>query len=504
MKEVIKIDKNFDTEHLRTDLKKHSLKSGAHTLTAQVASLFIRLISSIALARLLVPDDFGLVAMTSSFIALATVFQDLGLSAATIQKKDLAHEQVNSLFWINTLVGIILSILVISTSSALADFYKEPKIRGIAYILSLSFFFSGLSAQHIALLKRQMKFKKIALIKISSSSFSTATAIVMAILGFGYWSLAWMGVIASLTTAVGAWIACRWRPQRFVRFQNIKSMLRFGGHITFARIFTVLSRKIDNILIGRFVNPMALGLYSKSYQLVLMPISNIRGPIVSVALPAMCSLQKDHDLFVKYFQKIVFIIAFISMPMIALLFASSGVAIPLILGDNWIGMVPIFQALAAAAFIQPALGVIGIVFIALGRTRQQLIANVLNGCLDITSIIVGLQWGVIGVAAAYSISTYLGMVPVLIYCFHSTPLSLSDFFYSILKPALFSIFSGFVVYILLGMLTMISVSLALPFALVIGLSTYLLCWLSHYSGRQTIKEVSVYLKFVMQKNRKTN
>lgn len=256
---------------------------------------------------------------------------------------------------------------------------------------------------------------------------------------------------------------------------------------------------MDNVLIGRYAGANSLGLYSKAYQLLMFPIRQIRAPIVSVALPVLSNLQYDPDRYSRYYRNINFLIAFTAMPIVVFLFVTCDMLIPLLFGANWIGMVPIFRVLAAAAFIQPVYGVIGSVFVSTGRTRQQLLKTTLHSSFVLTAFIIGLQWGVLGLTIAYSLATYLGLIPVLIYCFHDTPLKLRDFFIPISAPASLSILAGAIAWGSKIVLMDISHWLLIILSAIIYFSIYISIWFTTLSGRNKLKSIKAYIMILLSR-----
>jgi len=181
--------KLFDTKHLNTDLKKRSLKSGAVTLTSQGMMFVIQLASTMILARILTPQDYGMMTMVVSITGLASILSNLGLSTATIQRAEITHEQVSTLFWINTAIGALVTLVVASLSPVVAWFYKTPELVWMMLALSSNFIINGMTVQHSALLNRQMKFYALAKIQVLSTLIGIGSAIVAAKYGLGYWAL---------------------------------------------------------------------------------------------------------------------------------------------------------------------------------------------------------------------------------------------------------------------------------------------------------------------------
>ena len=239
----------FSTEHLKGNLKQRSVRGGAITLFAQGSKFFLQISSMAVLGRLLTPNDYGLIGMVTPIIGFVELFKDLGLSTATIQREEINHQQVSTLFWINVVVSICISIIFASLAPAIAWFYKEPRLTEIVFVLSSIFLFGGLSIQHQALLKRRMQFGSIAKIEIISVILGVFVAIAAAWVGLGYWALVIMPLTKIIVIVIGTWIACSWRPGLPSKNANVRSMLAFGSNLTFTDFLEDINRpELKNIL----------------------------------------------------------------------------------------------------------------------------------------------------------------------------------------------------------------------------------------------------------------
>ena len=416
----------FNTDNLKSELKQRSIRGGAVTILAQGSKFVLQMGSTIILARLLLPEDYGLIGMVTVAIGFAKLFKDLGLSNATIQKAEIDREQVSTLFWINFAISCLTAIVVAATAPLLSWFYQEPRLTGITLALTSIFILGGLTVQHQALLRRQMHFLKLAKIEIASTLFSVVVAIIAAKLGFGYWALVFMQIAVAAGNTVGVWWACSWRPGPPVMGSGVKSMLAFGGNLTGFNLVNYFSRNLDNILIGRYWGSQQLGIYAKAYQLVLLPIQQINTPITSVALPALSSLQNNPKQYRKYYYQAILLISTLGMPAIAFLFASADKAILLTLGEQWLDVVPIFRYLMPAAF-NATIGVgIGWVYQSLNLVNRLFRWGVVSATINVILFVVGVRWGAVGVAAAYGLSRPLFLIAGFAYCYHGTPLKLSE------------------------------------------------------------------------------
>ncbi|MBN2295015.1 MAG: lipopolysaccharide biosynthesis protein, partial [Pirellulales bacterium] len=394
----------FDVKHLEADIRGHSIRGGAVTLFAQGARVFLMFAGFVVLARLLSPKDFGLLAMVTSVTAFAVIFKDMGLSTATVQKSEINHGQISVLFWVNTCIGFLTMLVVAVIAPFISRFYGESRLTYITLVLSITFFLGGLSIQHQALLRRQMRFGTLASIQILSMLVSIISGIIFALCGAGYWALVFMQLAMSGTTTIGLMTFCRWRPGLPVRRSGVRSMLRFGGHITGFSIINYFSHNLDKILIGRFCGDGMLGLYSESYRIIYTPISNLRSPMTAVAIPALSRLQNDPDRYKRFYSQMLMVLALISIPVLVFLCACSENVILLVLGEQWVAMNWIFKMLAVAGLMQTTAGTRGLVLISCGQTGRYLKWGIIGSATTICAIAIGIPWGALGVATALAIT----------------------------------------------------------------------------------------------------
>jgi len=428
----------FDTEDLKVALKERSVRGGTVTMTSQAIKFLLYTGSTVVLARLLTPQDYGLIAMVTAITGFVALFKDMGLSMATIQKAEINHSQVSALFWINVAVSFALALILAAGAPIISWFYVEPRLTWIAIALSTTIILSGLAVQHMALLSRQMCFIAIAAIDIGSMGVGIISGVVLAWYGAGYWALVGLPVATALSYAALAWVFCRWRPGLPVRGAGILSMVKFGAQITGFDIVNYFARNLDNILLGRFCGASVLGFYNRAYSIMMLPINQVRGPLNTVAIPALSRLQEDPVRFKKYYMKLISAVAFITMPLMVFLAVCSENVINLILGKQWLEAVPIFRILAIAGFIQPVASTRGVVLLSLKQSGRYLKSGTFSSAILVSAFILGLPWGAIGIATAYAISNYIILLPILWYCFKFTPIELRDFFKSISRPVIAS------------------------------------------------------------------
>ena len=481
----------FDTAHLKADLKERSVKGGAVVFATQALKLISKFGSTPILARLLTPEDYGLIGMAAVLIGFVDYFRDLGLSTATIQRETIDRQQVSTLFWINLGVSCLVALAVALCAPLVAAFYDEPRLQGITLALSLSFVFGGLTVQHQALLRRQMEFDRLAKIEIFATAIGVLAAVVAAYLGGRYWALVLMTIVTAMGNTVGVWLACRWRPGLPVRNSGVRSMLAYGGNITGFGIVNYFSRNFDNVLIGRRWGSQELGLYAQAYKLILLPIQQINNPISSVALPALSKLQSEPDKFCRFYYKAMLAICALGMPIVGFLFADADNVILLILGSQWLEIVPIFKLLIPAAFLSTFSVGLGWAYQSLGTVDRMFRWGIASSTVNVIIFAVSVPYGAIGVAAAYGLSRPLFALIGFAFCYHKTPLKLSKFLFTISVPTIASFGAAIVLmqldlgsYLNLNLLfAKVSINLA-----VYGI-LYLLIWLLFPHGRQNLREI---------------
>jgi O-antigen/teichoic acid export membrane protein len=439
------------------DLDRKSVRGGAATALSQATTFALRFGSTAILARLLTPNDYGLVAMTAVITGFVGVFKDAGLTSATVQRANITHEQVSMLFWINLLLGCSIAAILIALSPGVAAFYGEPKLAGITCVLSIPFVFGGLALQHQALLRRQMRFSLLAIIDIASFAAGVAIGILMAWLGYGYWSLAGMSIGTAAVNAAGVWLAMPWRPGRPRRGCGIKPLLKFGGDLLGFDIVHYFSCQTDNFLVGFFWGPAPLAFYQKGYTLMMQPLQQINSPLFAVVMPALSRLQNDPARLRRFFLGILQLIASVSLPLVLFIALSAREIVLIILGPAWLECVPLFRFLAPAAGLGAMMNPWGMLLVSLGQTRKYRITGIASAAVIVISFMIGVPFGARGVALAYSISVCLLVVPTWWYITKDTPITMGDVFRT-WSPPLFAATTATIASFLISKMAMADVN----------------------------------------------
>ena len=367
------------------------------------------------LARLLVPQDFGLVAMVTTVMGFLRIFQDAGLSMATVQRQEITHTQVSNLFWVNIALGGVTTLLVAASAPAIAWFYREPRLVGITLMLSISFLLASSTVQHIALLNRQMRFRVIATIDLISMFVGYTIAIFMALWKCGYWALVSASVTQVAIKFVLTWSISRWRPQLPSRDSQTRHLLSFGANVTGGTLIYSLARGADSLLIGRFFGAAAVGLYSRGSILLIRPLEQFLMPINAVLVPALSRLQDQRERYRRTFLQIFEAIALMSFLFAGMFLALSYPVTLAVLGPKWKAAAVIFAAFTIVAVSYPLTTASTWLFASQGRGKDLIATNSIVSSVTFCSFLVGLPFGPAGVAISYSASCVLIELPVMYY-----------------------------------------------------------------------------------------
>jgi len=403
------------TDQPLNDMGSKAISGGVFLAIAQGAKFVFTLAGAMILARLLAPEDFGLVAMATSLMVILSFLKDAGLSTATIQKKDITNQQVSNLFWINVALGTVITIFGMLLAPAVAWFYGDSRLTLIMIAVSLGFFLTGSVVQHHALLMRHMRFKAIAIIEISAPFVGLLVASGCALSGFGYWSLVAMHLSIFGTTLVMTWFLSGWRPSLPRRGSGVRPMLFFGAHLTISSVMGRLASGSDEILIGRFSGAEALGFYTRAAALSFRPLEQLLSPSGSIVIPVMSRLQSDSVRYRNTFLHIHQAIAILSFMLMAPLTALAYPIILIVLGEGWEETVPLFIGLTVAAIYIPLNCSASWLFATQGRGRDWLRTSVYLSIATLAAYFVGIPFGPLGLVIAFSASGILIRLPIMFY-----------------------------------------------------------------------------------------
>lgn len=424
----------LSTTQVESRLAQASVNSGLWAVISSLATRVLNFVSVVVISHILGPEPIGELAAVMAVSGILLLLSDFGLSAATVQRKDITDEQVNGLFWTNVAGGTLVTLLLALLSPGMVWYYKNANLLGLGLLLSTTGLLAGLTVQHQSLLIRLMRFRTLAYINFAGRATASVFAIVAALLGAGVWALAWSTVIETTLIMVMVWWACPWRPGRPQLGRGTGELLSFGWRVAANSFVISVSRNADNILIGRFCGVVPLGLYSRAYSLLLLPFQQIVFPLANVAVPVLSRLQSEPVRYRQYFTKALRIMAMLSFPAVVIMIVMSDNIVRTVLGKEWLGAARIFSALGFAALVQPCMDTARWLQISLGRSQRLLRYGLIWSGAACLSFVIGLPFDAMGVAIAYAVCTLIFFVPLFWYAAHESPVRLTDVFASIWRP----------------------------------------------------------------------
>jgi PST family polysaccharide transporter len=405
----------FSNDKSVVNIKK-SVSHGARlTILTKFIDYIVATICTVILARLLTPDDFGLVTIVMTVGLLLRNFGVNGFSEAIIQEDRLNHEKLNSLFWVHLCFNSILAILFLLSTPLIIWFYNEGRIKPIIYAMSVTIILPCFSTPNISLLKRNLLYSKFSLISLLQNIISSLLGVILGFAGAGYWAIVVRRSSIPLLGAIGGWIWCSWRPSKPHFSKSISHMVKFGVHTYGNFAMTYLRKNIDTILVAKYFGSDQLANYDRAYHLFLMPLNQLGTPLKSVALPLLSKLRDDPAKFLRYYSKSISIFAFIGMLISSVITVIGKDFVVLLLGPKW------HVAGDVLTFFGPAIGCMLLyqsipwVHLALGNADRLFKWGILSVVIFMISIIIGLKFGTLGVAAGTTLSFYLLLVPGLWY-----------------------------------------------------------------------------------------
>jgi O-antigen/teichoic acid export membrane protein len=416
------------------DLKGKTLRGGLARLIAQGANFLLRIVSLMIMARLLEPNDFGLVGMVTAFTGVLSLFRDFGLSSAAIQRAEVTDEQASMLFWINLAVGALLGVVAVVAAPVVAAFYREPRLVAVTAALAAGFVFNAAGVQHGVILQREMRFTALSVINTVSLIVGSAAGIGGALAGYGYWSLVAMTVSLPFFSTIGLWIVTRWIPGRPRLGSGIRPMMRFGGIVTLNGLVGYLAFNLDKVLVGRVWGVDALGLYGRAYSLINIPTDNLNVAAGEVAFSALSRLQDDPPRLKSYFLKGYSLVLAMTIPITIACAIFADDVVRVLLGPKWRDSAAIFRLLAPTILAFAIMNPLGWLMFAIGLAGRSLRMALFVAPFFIAGYIVGLPYGPQGVAFAFSTVMLLWVIPGITWAVYDTVLSPAEVLMTVSRP----------------------------------------------------------------------
>ncbi len=428
---------------------RQSASSGVKwSFVSNIGKQFLHFASVVILARLLTPTDFGLVGMATIAVGFLGLIRDLGTSAAIIQARDLPEEIASSVFWTNVAIGFAATGGLVVLSPVFGILFHDTRIVLMLKVLAFTFLISSFSTVQQALMQRQLAFHTIAKTEMAAVAVGAPVGIGLAYWGAGSWSLIFQTLTIVLVTSVLQWILSPWAPRFVFKASAVKTIGWYSLNLTGFNIFNYLARNADNFLIGRYLGPGNLGFYALAYRIMYYPIQVMSDVVGRVMFPVYSQLQDTESRFRRAYLNVSSAIAFLSFPMAFGLLVTRDLFVFTVFGPQWAPVPKLLLILVPVGMIQSIGTTVGAIYQAKGRTDLMLRWGVVAGVLTIISFLVGLRWGIYGVATCYAVMSFILAGPSFVISFRLIDLPVADLAVTLWRPFA----SSLVMYVVLSFL----------------------------------------------------
>lgn len=386
------------------DLSGLVLRGVGWKTASQVIIQILALVTAVVIARFLTPLEVGLAAEALVFGSLALVIVDFGFGAALVQRETLTEEDKSTAFWSGTILGFALMLIGIGLSWPIADIYGEPRVQPLFATLSLAFFFVAPGIVQGALLMREFEFRSLETRTIIATAASCATAMTLAVLGFGPWAIIAQDLVIAIVSTALLWRASTWRPRFMFSMASLRGMAAYTSNVFGTKVFSWGTINIDNFLIGRFIGAAPLGAYTIGYSVMATPTNRIAEPITQVFFPAFSQMRDPARIAVVWLRA-TRMIALVIVPVMLGLVAVAPDFVVAVFGEKWEEAIPVVQILAPAGALQALTALNGGILQSLDLTRLLFRFTVVLSVVTVAAFAIGIPWGIVGVSTAYLLVT---------------------------------------------------------------------------------------------------
>ena len=459
-------------------LKEKTKKGLAWSLIERFATEGVQFLFGILLARILSPDDYGLIAMPLVFLAVAQCFIDSGFSTALIRKPEIKEEDYSTAFYFNIGVGIVCYAVLFFSSPLIADFYNQPILSDLLKFTALATLFNPLCTVQQAILTRKMDFRAQAIISLFGAVISGVVGLVMAYRGFGVWSLVFQQVGGYVIRTLLFWVIVKWRPNKRWSTTSFKYLWGFGSKVLAQGLISNIYDNLYPIVIGKYYTANDLGNYTRARQFSKIPSVDVTGVLFRVVLPVFSSIQNEQERLRSVFSKMIKLSAFCIFPLMLGLSAVADPLVRVLLTDKWEGCILLLQVMCFNLMWYPIHAINLTILTAKGRSDLTLKLEIVKKIIGVTVLILTVRHGIIWMVAAGIPATLLGLIVNTYY----TKIVINKGFYSQLKDLLPLFTSSCIMwgFVKLFLLIISNIYIQLFGGIVVGLICYtLLTFLFH-------------------------
>lgn len=408
----------------------------------------MQFVVQIILARMLLPEEYGQIAIVVIFISISNILVQNGFNAALVQKKDVDEVDYSSVLYLNIAISVLLYIILFFTTPLIAKFYAEPKLIPILRVLACTLFFSALNSVQNAIISRTMQFKRLFFSSMGAVVVSGLTGIVMAYLDFGVWALVGQQLSSSLATCVILWLTIKWRPKLLFSFSRIKILFKFGWKLLASALINTVYNNYYGLIIGKVFSPQMLGFYNRGNQIPNLLMNNINGSIGSVMLPTMSANQEDKDMVKNIMRKSIVTSSFVVFPAMIGLAVCAESLVSVLLTDKWLPSVPFMQILCLVYALWPIHTANLQAIKALGRSDIFLKLEIIKQLLGIVILVISIKYGIYVMVAMEAVSGLIGVFINALPNKYLLNYNFKELWIDIFPSLILSVLMGVIVYLI--------------------------------------------------------
>ena len=438
-----------------SNLKYLAVKATKWTTIATLLKTFFQIIQLVILARYLSVESFGLVALVMVVIGFAQIFIDMGISNAIIHKQEVNEIQLSSLYWLNIIFGLILTIVVSSLSPYISSFYSENRLTELIIILSWTFFINSIGNQHRVLLKKNLEFGVVSKIEIFGVFTSFIVSVVLAILGFEAYSLVYATLISSIFLNISFFLfGIKIHKPRFLfNYSEIRYFLNFGLYQMGQNFIVYFNNQFDVIIIGKLLGTESVGAYNLIKQLVMRPSQVISPIVTNVSFPVMAKVQNDNVSIRRIYLKIISYLTTVNFPIYILMIVFAEPLINVLIGKQWVEYATLFQILSCYAIVRLISSPSGSLILVKGRPEIGLWWSIVSFLFTPLAIIIGINWNEVGASFALLLYQFIFLIPNWYFIIYKMcGLSGSKYFTSMLPALISPMISSILVLIIINVI----------------------------------------------------
>lgn len=462
-----------------------AIKSIIWTVAERSLTLSIQFVFSILIARQLVPSEYGILAVLTIFLTVASIFIDSGFSSALIRKIDRTQTDYSTIFFLNLFLSIAFYLVLFVSSGKIAEYFHIPELKVVTKVIGLTLIFNSISIIQVTKLKIEMNFAFQAKVNVLTILFTSITGFILALNGFGVWTLVAQNVLATALPALFYWSFSKWKPSFVFSLKTLREMFSFGSKLLISGLFDALYKNFNQFVLGKYYSASALGLYNTADSYSGMPANIINSTAIKITYPLMVKYQNDNSILTSYSNKIILLISYFSIFFAVLFIVFAESIVLFLLTDKWIELVPYLQILSVSYVFIPVYSQFQNLFQIKGKSDVFLKVNLLSKISGFLLMIVSAYFGAIYLAISFVLASIISNTICVYYVKRILGSGNIELYKELLKIITIGILSGVIVFFVVELFQLLYLKL------ILGILIYLIIFvlISYITNNVVFKEI---------------